>query len=260
MVSVESGPKRIETLHGPSFKISRKRLKFACETKAQDNNVGLDCVATIGFVDMNVPTARQKQSTLSLVEGISIVNDSGDTSKNCCLLIMPDHPKDSSLRGLYDEEKAVIEACFGVRQHVETRFVDLFTRDRRSEGRSNLRRFSSGRIVVNGESFQNNVWMESELAVCGRPTAANEGVAGAPTSVLPKSSQLLLPEGASPDSDLKIADRVRPSPEQTSAQKGTSRLELLIESVMRHASLPKYVLVINLTGYVEEMASAVAWH
>ena len=208
---------------------------------------------------MNAPTARQKAVALNLMTGISIINDGGDSTKNCCLLMLPDLPKDSSLRGLYDEERMILEACFGLRQHVETRFIDLFTRDRRAEGRSNARRFSEGRIIVNAESVENNVWLSSELAVCGRATAPNEGEAGAPTAVLPKSSQLLVPEGSSPNSDLKISERLRPSPEQSSAQKGTQRLQMLIESVLRHSAAPRHVLVVNLTGYVEELAASVSW-
>ena len=221
--------------------------------------MGLDAIGCIGFVDMNAPTARQKAMTLKLMEGISIINDSGDASKNCCCLMMPDHAKDSSLRGLYDEERCILEALFGLKQSVDCRFIDLFTRDGRAEGRSNMRRFSEGRVVVNGESVSTNVWMGSSLAVYGRPTASNEGQTGAPTSVLPKSSQLLLPEGSSPNSDLKISERQRPSPEQSSAQKGHQRLQLLLESLLRFPECPRFVLIANLTGYVEECAAAVPW-
>ena len=229
--------------------------------QAQDAGVGLDSVGTIGFVDMNAPIARQKAASLSLMNGISVINGGGDSSKNCTILMLPDLPKDSSLRGLYDEERAILEACFGLRQHVETRFIDLFTRDRRAEVRSNSRRFSEGRIVVAGDTHDQNFWLASELAVCGRATSPNEGESGAPTSVLPKSSQLLLPEGSSPNSDLKISERMRPSPDQVCAQKGTQRLQSLLESVLRHSTstsnAPKHILVVNLTGYVEELAAAV---
>lgn len=85
-----------------------------------------------------------------------------------------------------------------------------------------------------------------------------ESERGAPTATLPKSNMLLLPEGASPNSDLKIAERVRPSPEQSSAQKGLQRLEILVDSLVRYVPLKDSpLLIVNFTGYVEELAAAV---
>ena len=219
--------------------------------------MGLDAISCVAFVDYNVPYARQEKSSEALANGMSIINDSGNPAQNCSLMILPDLPRDSSLRGLYDEERNIIEQCFGLKQHVETRFVDLFTRDKRAEGRSNIRRFSQGRIVINGDSLPNNQWLNSELAVCGRPVSQNESEKGAPTSTLPKANALLLPEGASPNQDLKLAERVRPSPEQTSAQKGAARMELLLDSLMRNTNVAGPVLLVNFTGYVEELAAAV---
>ena len=119
-------------------------------------------------------------------------------------------------------------------------------------------RAASTRIVVNGESAKGNIWLQSELAVCGRPVGPAEYERGAPTSVLPKSASLLLPEGSSPDTGIRLAERVRPSPEQTSAQKGCARLELLLESLVRYVNPPGPVLLVNFTGYVEELGAAVA--
>lgn len=214
-------------------------------------------VSTVGFIDFNVPGARGGKAVQALTQAMSIVNDTGNPALNCTLMCLPDHARDSCLRGLFDEEKGILEACFGLRQHVETRWIDLLTREKHVEGRSNVRRFSSGRIVVNGDTIESNQWLQSELAVCGRPVSANEGVVGAPTSVLPKASSLLLPESASPESDLRLSERSRPSPEQQSAQKGASRLQLLLESLIKYTPLKGPVLVVNWTGYVEELALAV---
>ena len=225
--------------------------------QAQDHNVGFDSIATVGFVDFNVPGARTSKAVQSLSTAMSIINDSGNISNNCCIMCLPDIARDSSLRGLFDEEKLIIESCLGMRQHVETRWIDLLTREKHVEGRSNIRRFSTGRIVVNGESKDSNIWLASELAVCGRPVSSNEAEKGAPTSILPKGSALLLPEGSSPNSDLKVSERVRPSPEQCSAQKGCGRLELLIESLLKYTNLKGPVLIVNFCGYVEELGAAV---
>ena len=60
-----------------------------------------------------------------------------------------------------------------------------------------------------------------------------------------------------------LSDRLRPSSEQLAAQKGSMRLQMLLESCLRHCAF-KAVCVVNLTGYVEEMAVAVSrissWH
>ena len=54
---------------------------------------------------------------------------------------------------------------------------------------------------------------------------------------------------------MRIAERLRPSNEQLAAQKGSKRLEMLIEASVRHCKF-KSILVINLTGYVQELGLA----
>lgn len=227
--------------------------------KATSCGVGLDSVACLGICDFNMPTARQKQVCGNLIEGISIINSSGNPSLNSTLAIFPDYARDSCPHGLYDEEKAIIEGCFGLRMHLDTRFIDLHTPQQRSEGKSSMRRFSQGRVIVNQDTVAANIWMNSELSVFGRPINADEQSAGAPTTLLPKSSSLVLPEGSSPNSDLKISERVRPSVEQQSAQKGVCRFQALIESMVKLVPVPGPLLIVNITGYVEECAAAATW-
>ena len=57
---------------------------------------------------------------------------------------------------------------------------------------------------------------------------------------------------------MRIQERLRPSNEQLAAQKGSKRLEMLVESMLRHCKVAA-CLIINLTGYVEELGLAVAW-
>ena len=78
----------------------------------------MDQICTVGIVDFNVPTARQKAAASSLVNAVSLINDTGVAHNNCVLMTLPDLAKDSSLRGLYDEEKMILESCFGLRQNV----------------------------------------------------------------------------------------------------------------------------------------------
>ncbi|CAK9100925.1 Uncharacterized protein SCF082_LOCUS47204 [Durusdinium trenchii] len=218
--------------------------------------VGVDSIHCLGLCDYNAPGARQNTKAESLAQGMAMINSSGSLAKNSVICLLPDHPKDSSIRGLYDEERVIMEALFSQQQSVECRFIDLFTREKKSENKTNMRRFAAGRVVVHGDTLDSNFWLSSELAVCGRPVGRAEGEQGAPTSILSRASALLLPEAGSPDQDLKLAERTRPSPEQTSAQKGTARLELLIESAFRHTRITGPTILVNLTGYVEEAAAA----
>ena len=150
--------------------------------------------------------------------------------------------------------------------NVLTTVVDVFSfglgrfeRSKQSQNKSNGRRFGTGRIVVeHGSADQNPFLSSSELAVAGRPVHSDELGQGAPTVRLPKGQELLLPEQASADADIKIAERVRPSPEQSAAQKGIQRAEALLTSLLRgmpfHPS--SAALLINWTGYVEEFGTA----
>ncbi|CAK9100002.1 Uncharacterized protein SCF082_LOCUS46826 [Durusdinium trenchii] len=225
--------------------------------QANVTKVSPDSVHVVGFCDYNVPGARQSTKAESLAQGISLCNDMGVQRQNCSIILLPDNAKDSSLRGLWDEEKQIMETLFAQKQSVDVQFVDLFTRDARTENRSSMRRWAAGRVVIHCDTKSDNVWLDSELAICGRPVGKCESEKGAPCSILPRSNMLLLPEAASPDSDLKLAERVRPSPEQTSAQKGTARLELLLDSLFRHTKVQEPCLIVNLTGYVEELATSV---
>lgn len=112
-------------------------------------------------------------------------------------------------------------------------------------------------MVVAHEAYEDSIWLQSsELCVSGRPVQAEEASRGAPVCTLPRGQELLLPENGSPDEDIRLADRVRPSLEQSAAQKGVRRMELLLESLLKGVTLPGPVIVRNLTGYVEELGVA----
>jgi len=113
-----------------------------------------------------------------------------------------------------------------------------------------------GRIVNNADSNENNAFTTcSELALCGRPLNENP-------IVLPLSRDLVLPESLSPEDDLRQAERQRPSVETSSAQKGTTRWIALLQSLLTvhgHDLKEKLVIILNLTGYVEDVGCAAAW-
>ena len=135
-----------------------------------------------------------------------------------------------------------------------------FDRDKRSLQKSNTRRFGTGRVVVSHDKFEENPWLTtSDLAVAGRPVSQDEGSQGAPTVKLPRGQELLLPECGSPDSDLRMSERIKPSPEQAAAQKGVLRAEKLLMSLFKNVNLKGPAIICNFTGYVEEFGVAVTW-
>ena len=217
----------------------------------------MEDVCILGFCDLNIPRARGKEICQMLCQGIAALNSDGKTKNNATILLMPDLARDKNPRGLYDEERQVFEELFSLDQHVETRFVEVFSRDRLGEVRSNSRRFSSGRIVTCNKTYEECVWMQGELALRGRPIGPKELETGAPTSLLPKQADILLPESGNVNADLRLSERPKPSPEQTAAQKGVARVKSLLEACIRGTTLPGPVLLCNLTGYVEEVGAAV---
>ena len=69
------------------------------------------------------------------------------------------------MRGLYDEEKQVQDFMFANKQHVDTRWVELFATHHKHVGR----RVGFGRVAVNFEAMAENIWLQSsELCVCAR--------------------------------------------------------------------------------------------
>lgn len=108
------------------------------------------------------------------------------------------------------------------------------------------------------DKLDSNPWLSSsDLAINGRAVAANESEMCAPTVKLPRGQELLLPENGSPDHDLRMSERLKPSPEQAAAQKGVRRAENLLMSLFKGMKLRGPTIICNLTGYVEEFAVAV---
>ena len=164
---------------------------FFFAIKASDAGVALGDVAILGWCDFNAPYARSKENCNEV-----------DLTKNASIIIMPDFPRESSLRGLYDEERQVMEEFFALNQACDCRWIDIYARESsKANLRSSTRRFGSGRIVTSATMQDKNLWLSGELAVCGRVIGQNELASGggAPVAVLPRSSSILIPESASPD-------------------------------------------------------------
>ena len=66
--------------------------------------MALDTISVITYCDLNTPFARGKEVMCNLVRNLAAINEQ-NPKKSCALVILPDLPKDSSLRGLWEEEK-----------------------------------------------------------------------------------------------------------------------------------------------------------
>lgn len=214
-------------------------------------------VALIGHVDFNAPYAKNKSSLEGLCAALAMINE--DLPQLACsMIVFPDHAREKSPRGLWDEERLILAVLFGLAQDCQTRFIDLYTRDdARAESKTNSRKFGHGVIAFSRLASDDNPWRQCELAVYGRAVGTMEGERGAPTAVLPRSSALLLPESGDPNVDIRLSERNRPSVEQVAAQKGVQRCQMLLDSLFRFNPHPGPAVLINLSGYVEDMGHAV---
>lgn len=168
--------------------------------KAADAGCSQDQIGVLSWADFNCPWARTKENSQSILRGMASLNEANPAG-TAGLLIQPDSARDSSLRGLYDEERQLFDSLFSMSQSCETRFVEVFSREsKKAESKSNARKFGSGRLVTSSSLMDSNGWLASELAVYGRFVGANESSDSvAPLAILPKTASLLIPEPASPD-------------------------------------------------------------
>jgi hypothetical protein len=188
-------------------------------SKAQTFNCHADEIAVATFVDLNAPWARCGSNTTDLCSAVALINDLNPVL-NVTALRMADNPKDSSPRGLYDEEKLLLDQMHIQKQHADTLWIELYTTPSK---RSTTRKFGRGRIVVSQDRMDQNIWLpNSELCVSGRAVAdETEGSTfTVPASPLPKGTEILQSVSRSPDVDLHLTDRLRPGPEQLASQKG----------------------------------------
>ena len=111
--------------------------------------------------------------------------------------------------------------------------------------------------MANLDGAGENIFLtSSELGLCGRPLQGEENI------VLPLSKEMLLPEALDAESDLKQAERQRPSAEACQAQKGTARWVALLQSLLTLSGgnmKNRPCIVLNLTGYVENLGVAASW-
>ena len=220
------------------------------------NNCSPTDVCVMSLCDMNAPWARGKDVSKTLCQEISLLNDM-NPELHVNFLRLPDAPKNSSARGLYAEEKLISDKLHDFKQWSDGRWVELYSTPSQ---KSTTKRFGFGKVVCNLEHKDKNPFLQaSELCIAGRAVgdeAADNPVV--PSAVLPKGSDILQSVSASADDDLFLAERVRPSPEQLAFQRGIARDTIFITSALKGMEFAGPVLLVNLTGGVEDVGVAVA--
>ncbi|CAK9095526.1 Uncharacterized protein SCF082_LOCUS44871, partial [Durusdinium trenchii] len=234
----------VEKMEHGQLKVNEYRSFVAATCNCKESDVHI-----LTFVDLNVPLAKSKERMEELCTLVQFANDLQPT-RNVGVIEVPEAPKKTSKRGLADEESDLQQTLWGLRQACDNRWFVPFEIQASADAQTARRRFSFGRLVVNKEAESDNPWINnSEFGSAGRPL-------GTDPIILPLSKDLILPEALDPDSDLRFAERLRPSSEATSAQKGCQRWEAILKSMltMTGYSLKKSpVIVLNLTSYVEDL-------
>ncbi|CAK9035455.1 unnamed protein product [Durusdinium trenchii] len=222
LTRVQAVPMKIKAaLHAKS--VAHRQAQADAGQKAADAKISADEVALLGWVDMNAPHARNKEACQALCKGIATINEI-DPALCASILILPDYARGSSIRGLFDEEKQLFEELYSLCQNCECRWVEVYAREsRRADQRSNARRFGLGRVITSSQKIEDNKWLNSELSVYGIQCESKTASGQATNNWLRKR-----------------------------AQRG---IEMLLEAALRHTGVSA-ALVINLTGYVEELGVA----
>ena len=236
-------------------------MAIRCHCKAREHNCNENDVIVVGLVDYNVPGATIKKKYDALSDGITTINDLSPAA-NMCIIFFPDNAKKSSARGLYEEEKNITDSLYANRQWSDAKFIELFRRPRRSEPKSNSRKWGEGRVVVNYDSKSDNIWIQnSELVLSGRPMGSaggdeDDSPGVPPTACLPKAAEMFQPVATNADEDLHMAEVFSPGVEQRAAQKGAARFEIVIDAAFTNMQIKTPSLVVSLTGYVEDAGLA----
>lgn len=94
------------------------------------------CLLTIA--DLNVPGAKTSERLAEIASCIQFANDLAPL-RHAAIVELPDVPRKSSKRGLWDEEKEINECLWGLRQACDCRWICPFELHPSAEAHSNRR-------------------------------------------------------------------------------------------------------------------------
>lgn len=106
--------------------------------QANDCGVPVTEVHIVGFTDLNVPLANSKERVQELMAAIAAMNDIAP-NKHCAVVELADCPKKSSKRGLFDEEKDLLEELWQLKQQGDFRWILPWEVQPAAEGHSSRR-------------------------------------------------------------------------------------------------------------------------
>jgi hypothetical protein len=109
---------------------------------------------------------RQRRSVAASVNAIHSQNP----SKSMTVLTLPDKPPAALSRGHSDVDRMVDDEFWGVGQYLDFKWMMPHEApDPMARAKSNSRRWSGGRCIVQHAAMEGNAWWNCELLVAGRP-------------------------------------------------------------------------------------------
>ena len=132
--------------------------------------VPMQKVHIIGFADLNVPKTRSKETCADICNCLAFLCDINGAN-NISLLELPDVPRESSKRGLADEEQSIQENCWSVRMHCDTRYIINYDMPGSGEHLSNSRPeihliFQLGAIATKGNLISVGICVWARHVFC----------------------------------------------------------------------------------------------
>ena len=145
------------------FDVSASFLKVVVLSAIQAQSAGRPetDVYVLAIVDFNVPGAKASERISELSQCIQFLNDLAP-QRHACLLEMAEHAKKSSKRGISDEEREVEESLWGLRQHLDNRWMMPFALHPSAEQQSNRRQVRNGNLLI---KFVECIWFRNPIFV-----------------------------------------------------------------------------------------------
>ena len=216
-------------------------------------------VLVLSILDFNAPGTRTSGIQARLLQQVSLINDM-NADGNCCLVLLPDFAKPTSVLGLIDEIRLIEDRLLQLKQSPDLRFCVQF--DKAQDHGRHGRHWVEGRLVTSAaDKFVATICEKLEQgSVCIPTDSSNLWVAGSTlvwgAHVMGKqanrSNDVVFVEDLSPNALPNTAERRSPTKQEFCAQKGNPDYELLKAAIngMELASGKHAILLVDHSPYV----------
>jgi hypothetical protein len=216
-------------------------------------------VLVLSILDFNAPGTRTSGTQARLLQQVSLINDM-NADGNCCLILLPDFAKPTSVLGLIDEIRQIEDRLLQLKQSPDLRFCVQF--DKAQDHGRHGRHWVEGRLVTSAAvkfvaticekleqgsvcipTDSNNLWVAGSTLVWGAHVMGKQAN---------RSNDVVYVEDLSPNALPNTADRRSPTKQEFCAQKGNPDYELLKAAIngMELASGKHAILLVDHSPYV----------